>query len=139
MNAIPFKVEKSEKGAKFNRYYFHCVDCGAEFVTGRYGKNTKPYCIDCEKKYEREKAKERIRRKETVIRNQAIDEFVEQLKERLRGMQMAELQGEDVCPCSKTGEECPYIGQDIGCQYCAREQTIKDIDEIAKQMKAGGK
>jgi hypothetical protein len=61
------------------------------------------------------------------------------LKERLKGMQMVELQGEDVCPCAETGEECPYINQDIGCQYCAREQTIKDIDEIAEQLKAGGK
>ncbi len=67
----------------------------------------------------------------------AIDEFAEALKERLKGMQMVELQGEDVCPCSETGEECPYINQDIGCQYCAREQTIKDIDEIAEQIKGG--
>ena len=65
----------------------------------------------------------------------AIDEFAEALKERLVGMQMAELQGEDVCPCAETGEDCPYMNQDIGCQYCAREQTIKDIDEIAEQLK----
>ena len=65
----------------------------------------------------------------------AIDEFAERLKEMLKGMQMVELQGEDVCPCSESGEECPYINQDIGCQYCAREHTIKDIDEIAEQMK----
>lgn len=67
--------------------------------------------------------------------NLKIDEFAEALKERLKGMQMVELQGEDVCPCSETGEECPYINQDIGCQYCARERTIKDIEEIAEQMK----
>lgn len=73
------------------------------------------------------------------VRNKAIDEFAHELKERLKGMQMAELQGEDVCPCGETGKECPYINQDIGCQYCAREQAIKDIDEIAEQMKGGGK
>lgn len=67
----------------------------------------------------------------------AIDEFAERLKERLKGMQMAELKGEDVCPCKETGEDCPYINQDIGCQYCAREQTIKDIDEIAEKLKGG--
>lgn len=72
-------------------------------------------------------------------REKAIDEFAERMKERLKGMQMAELQGEDVCPCSESGEYCPYINQDIGCQYCAREQTIKDIDEIAEQLKEGGK
>lgn len=70
--------------------------------------------------------------------NKAIDEFAETLTERLRGMQMVELQGEDVCPCNDTGEDCPYINQDIGCQYCAREQTIKDINEIAEQLKVGG-
>ena len=67
--------------------------------------------------------------------NKAIEEFAERVKERLIGMQMAELQGEDVCPCAETGEDCPYIHQELGCQYCAREQTIKDIDEIAESMK----
>ena len=67
--------------------------------------------------------------------NKAIDEFAEALKERLKGMQMVELQGEDVCPCAETGEECPYINQDIGCQYCAREHTIQEVDEIAEQLK----
>lgn len=76
---------------------------------------------------------------EAEIRAKGIDEFAERMKERIVGMQMAELQGEDICPCTETGEECPYINQDIGCQYCAREYTIKDIDEIAKQMKEGGK
>lgn len=69
------------------------------------------------------------------IRNKAIDEFAERLKERIVGMQMAELQGEDICPCAENGKECPYINQDIGCQYCAREHTIKEIDEIADEMR----
>ena len=73
------------------------------------------------------------------IREKAIDEFAELMKERLKGMQMLELQGEDVCPCSESGEDCPYINQEIGCQYCAREQTIKDVDEIAEQLKGGDK
>lgn len=71
------------------------------------------------------------------IRSNAIDEFAERLKERLKGMQMVELQGEDVCPCSETGEDCPYMNQDVGCQYCAREQTIKDIAEIVEKLKGG--
>ena len=70
-------------------------------------------------------------------RVKAIDEFAELMKEKLKDIQFAEFQGIDVCPCAKTGEECPYINQDIGCQYCAREQTIKEIDEIAEKMKAG--
>lgn len=74
---------------------------------------------------------------EQEIRSKAIEEFAERLKERVAGMQMAELQGEDVCPCAETGEDCPDMNQDIGCQYCAREQTIKDINEIAEQLKGG--
>ena len=74
---------------------------------------------------------------EKDIRNKAIDEFAERLKERLKDMQMAEMQGEDVCPYGDTLEECPYINHELGCQYCAREQTIKDVDEIAEQMKKG--
>lgn len=78
-----------------------------------------------------------IKHYEQKSRNNAIDEFAEKLKERLKGMQMAEMQGEDVCPYGDTLEECPYINQELGCQYCAREQTIKDVDEIAEQMKGG--
>lgn len=80
---------------------------------------------------------EELEKENKEIRNKAIDEFAEQLKERILGMQMVELQGEDVCPCRETGEECPYMNQDIGCQYCAREQTIKDVDKIAEKMKVG--
>lgn len=92
------------------------------------------YCVACVEEYFEPKE---TSVSEQEIRANTIDEFTEALKERLKGMQMVELQGEDVCPCSESGEECPYINQDIGCQYCAREQTIKDIDEIAEQLKAG--
>ena len=67
--------------------------------------------------------------------SKAIDDFAERLKEILNGMQMAELQGEDVCPYDDIFKECPYINSELGCQYCAREQTIKDIDEIVEQLK----
>lgn len=76
-------------------------------------------------------------RYEKEIRNKVIDEFAELMKERLKDIQFAEIQGIDVCPCSKTGEECPYINQDIGCQYCAREHTIQEVDKITEQLKAG--
>ena len=72
---------------------------------------------------------------EKEIRAKAINEFAERLEERIVGMQMVELQGEDVCPCSESGEECPYINQDVSCQYCAREHTIKEINKIAEEMR----
>lgn len=74
---------------------------------------------------------------EKKIRANAIDEFAAKLKNRLIVMQIRELRGKDVCPCAETGEECPYINQDIGCQYCAREHTMKVVDEIAERMKEG--
>ena len=80
-------------------------------------------------------SKEELEEHDKRVRNKAIDEFAERIIERLKGMQMAELQGEDVCPYGDTLEECPYINAELGCQYCAREQTIKDIDAIAEQMK----
>ena len=82
-------------------------------------------------------SKDDIKEMAKNIRAKAIDEFAELMKEKLKDMKFAEFQGIDVCPFAKTGEECPYINQDIGCQYCAREQTIKDIDEIAEQLKGG--
>ena len=72
-------------------------------------------------------------------REKTIDEFAKKLKERLIAMQQAELQGEDLCHCSESGEDCRYMYQDVTCQYCAREQAIKDVDEIAEQLKEGGK
>ena len=82
-------------------------------------------------------SKDDIKEMAKNIRAKAIDEFAELMKEKLKDMKFAEFQGIDVCPCAKTGEECPYINQDVGCQYCAREQTIKEIDEIAEQLKGG--
>ena len=73
------------------------------------------------------------------VRAKAIDEFAELMKERLKGMQMLELQGENLCPCNESCKDCSYVNQDIGCQYCAREQTIKDVEEIAEQLKGGDK
>ena len=94
-------------------------------------------CVEGKQAERIEKELEKISITEQEIGNKAIEEFAERLKERLKGMQMAELQGEDVCPYGDTFEECPYIHQELGCQYCAREQTIDDIDEIAEQMKGG--
>ena len=89
----------------------------------------------CERKEDLLMSADDIKKLAKNERIKAIDEFTERLKVRLKGMQMAELQGEDVCPCAENGEDCPYMNQDIGCQYCARERTVKDIDEIAEQLK----
>ena len=107
-----------------------CIEVDKECCRETYEDTLESVVKNLEKKFYYDRFEKEIRAK-------AIDEFAERLKERLKSMQMVELQGEDVCPCSETGEDCPYMNQDVGCQYCAREQTIKDIDEIAEQMKCG--
>lgn len=69
--------------------------------------------------------------KEQEIRNKAIAEFAERLKEILKDMQILSLRGEDDCP----HDNCPYGNQSITCEYCIREQIIKDIDRIAQEMR----
>lgn len=105
-----------------------CVEVDKECCREAYEDTLESVVKNLEKKFYYDRFEKEIRAK-------AIDEFTEALKERLKGMQMVELQGEDVCPCAETGEECPYINQDIGCQYCAREHTIQEVDEIAEQLK----
>lgn len=68
---------------------------------------------------------------EKEIRNIAIDEFAERLKAILKDMQILSMRGEDDCP----HDDCPYSNQSITCEYCIREQTIKDIEQIAEELK----
>lgn len=65
------------------------------------------------------------------VRNKAINEFAERLKAILKDMQILSLQGEDDCP----HDVCPHGNQSITCEYCIREQTIKDIERIAEGMR----
>ena len=80
MKVTPFKYEKSDVAWYFDLYYFHCVDCGAEYRSHRWDNRTQPYCSECRRKYERERAikakKESEERKEKFIRNKAIDDFM---------------------------------------------------------------
>ena len=70
----PFKFEKHDK-YYFDTYYFHCIDCGAEFTRHRWDNRTKPYCSICTRKHETMKAKERAIRKEQAIRAKAYERF----------------------------------------------------------------
>ena len=107
-----------------------CKQVDKEFCREPYEQSLESVVKSLERKFYYDRFEKEIRAK-------VIEEFAERLKDRIVGMQMAELQGEDVCPCHETGEECKYMNQDIACQYCAREQTIKEIDEIAEQLKGG--
>lgn len=81
MSATPFKVERSEKAWYFDTYYFHCIDCGAEHRSHRCDNRTNPYCPDCKRKHDKERAmirkKEKEELREKKIRNKAIDDFLE--------------------------------------------------------------
>ena len=107
-----------------------CKQVDKEFCREPYEQSLESVVKSLERKFYYDRFEKEIRAK-------AIDEFAELMKEKLKDMKFAEFQGIDVCPCAKTGEECPYINQDVGCQYCGREQTIKEIDEIAEQLKGG--
>ncbi len=109
MSAIPFKVEKSDKAWWFDRYYYHCVDCGTEFYHHKCDSRTSPYCCTCRNKREKERAKilteKREQKKAQEIRNKALDEFAEALKEKAEEM------------------------------FRQKYVDVRDIDEIAEQLK----
>lgn len=109
----PFKFEKHDK-YYFDTYYFHCIDCGAEFTRHRWDGRTKPYCSTCTRKYETIKAKERAIRKEKAIRKKAISEMHDKLI-----THFAEWQSEEGCIDTK----------------CILSVVCEDIDEIAEQLK----
>ena len=81
MAITPFKVEKSDKAYYFNRYYFHCIDCGGTFISHKCDKRTSPYCGDCKRKHDYERQKQRNREKEIFIKSKAIDDFIKALEE----------------------------------------------------------
>lgn len=66
--------------------------------------------------------------------NRGMKEFAEKLKEKIKRLQDAELSGQDMCPSKEDVGGCPYMNSDIGCQYCAREVALKDIDELLKEV-----
>jgi len=84
MSAIPFRIEKSEGKRYFDTYYYHCIDCGAEYWSHHCTSRTVPYCSKCKKKHNNAKAKELADKREAekirTIRNKAIDDFFNELQ-----------------------------------------------------------
>lgn len=99
----------------WDRYEYECIDCGEHFTRATYTSRINPYCAQCYKKHEREKAKENKLRKQELhdkeIRNKAIDEFAEKLKKKW---------------ILKNG-------------WDRTDEIYRYIDEISEQLKAGGK
>ena len=85
MKAVPFKTEISDKAWYFNLYYFHCIECGAEYSSHKCDSRTKLYCGACYRKHEREREalrkNKKEKEKEQQIKNKAIDDFAERIIE----------------------------------------------------------
>ena len=83
MRAKPFKVEKSDIAYYFDRYYFHCIDCGAVYHSGKCDNRTVPYCSECKRKHDKEKALIRKREQKAQeiqeIRRKAIQDFYDKI------------------------------------------------------------
>lgn len=112
MSATPFKVEKSDKAFWFDKYYFHCIDCGAEFWSHRCDRRTNPYCCDCKRKHDKERTKELAKQREAKkveeIRNKAIDELRQMLRAEFE--QMMDLEIDD---CINWADSLDAIAQQL--------------------------
>lgn len=80
-------VRKIESGKAwyFDKYEFECIDCGRHYRNGRFDSRTVPYCNDCKRKHDKERAeklKEKRRKAyEKDIRDNAIDDFSRMMKD----------------------------------------------------------
>ena len=64
----------------FREYELECIECGNHYYSGQYTTRTNPYCPECNRKHNSEKAKEARKRKERDIRNAALQEILEYSK-----------------------------------------------------------
>lgn len=80
-------VRKIESGKEwyFDKYELECIECRKHYLRGRYDSRTCPYCPSCKRKRDRIRTKENNEKKQkelyTAIRNKAIDDFTEKVKE----------------------------------------------------------
>lgn len=77
------KIEFPDLPWFFNRYELECIDCGTHYFNGRYDWRTIPYCVECNKKHEKEKADIRKKQKAISDRNKVIDELIKRAPEKL--------------------------------------------------------
>ena len=64
MKAKLIRTELDPKGRYwFNNYIYECIECGKEFSRHTYNERINPYCGDCCRKHDAEKAKQRYKEK----------------------------------------------------------------------------
>lgn len=62
MRAQLIRVEHAEPWY-FTKYYYKCIDCGAEYTRHQCNERINPYCGKCQRKHETEAQRERNERK----------------------------------------------------------------------------
>ena len=74
MKAQLLRIEPSRYNSQwyFTNYYYRCVECGAEYSRHQYNKRITPYCGNCQRKHDYEKAKERQKAKQEEMINQIM-------------------------------------------------------------------
>lgn len=60
----------------FNRYYYKCIDCGAEYMRHQYNERINPYCGACQRKHDTEAQRQR----NINHKNKLIIEELEKIK-----------------------------------------------------------
>lgn len=91
MKAVPFKVEKSDKAWWFDRYFFSLHRLRCRIFLYKCDSRTNPYCCDCKRKHDKERAKEREQRKTKQIRAKAFDELTQAFRAEFQQMMDLEI------------------------------------------------
>lgn len=69
-------IPSGERLPYWDKYEYECIDCGKHFYRGTCTSRISPYCAECYRKHEKEKAKENKLRKQELHDKQVIEEFV---------------------------------------------------------------
>ena len=70
----------------FRKYELECIDCGEHYTNGRYDNRTSPYCGECRRKHDTQKAKKLKAKKEQALANNALKILREEIIERRDNM-----------------------------------------------------
>lgn len=76
-------TEPKGKPIWFRTYEFECIDCGKHFIRHRFDSRTNPYCGGCQRKYENERQRERIKAKKQMAINDVLDKISTEIEERI--------------------------------------------------------
>lgn len=71
------KYTPSEVSRYFDRYEYECIECGEHYFRCTSNARINPYCANCCRKHDRIKARERNKKRDESIYQNAIDDAKE--------------------------------------------------------------